>query len=472
MQQSLIRVRIRGIYATALTKIALDEGFQIVQPSRIIAERFKLPDLKLPADVTIKTNDRDPNEVLVIGYEGKADRVLSALQRHLKYSFYWVSPLALHSTIKVLVIRRDENTCIVDAGGIEAELLATNCRENEQLVASVVRPGVKPYEKPRLVPGARIIGDYAIVYEAAEKPRVTVSEHVRNTAKKAELVALASIATSKGLSVHWRSSSQFADEETLRKHLEELIRSLERIKHEAEHGDAGKQYSKGELVALARLSSVDKEYLDRVRDEVTPTIRLHHSVKSNLPSFSAIVDYAEKLKQRGVSEDALVEALTDTIMEHYRQKHRIKILHIKPSAEIIELGNARLKNIYRDRDSIIMILERIIHSKGVYDGLNIEKEPGDRIITEINTKEWVIRHTYYSANGELKGVYININTPPELTEEGIMYLDLEIDVIKNPQGETQIIDQDLLDQIFRKGIITAAMYEKALEEAKRLASQK
>ena len=36
------RIKIRGIYSTALTKFALDAGFRIVEPSEKVRERFHM----------------------------------------------------------------------------------------------------------------------------------------------------------------------------------------------------------------------------------------------------------------------------------------------------------------------------------------------------------------------------------------------------------------------------------------------
>jgi len=464
---SVVRVRVRGIYATALTRLIIDAGFQVVQPSRVIADRFNLPQLTLPADVTIKNSDSDPSELLIVGYEWAVNKVLEKLRELLPYSFYWRSSLPLHATVKARIRGSSGDMCIAEISGIEAELLIDReeCKPGGEVVASVVRPGVKPREKPRLAPGARVIGDYAILMES-ERPRVTVSEHVRNPEKRAELVALASEYTGRGFSIHWRSSSQHADPQVLSQHLRELYEALFGIRERAEKGEPG-VYSTGEAVVLVRLSSIDKATLDRVRDSVVPTIEFHHSVKSLAPGFSAVVDYAEKLKARGIDSDLLSETLLEMIGESLASARSVKLVHVKPDGTIVEIGRGEVRNAYMDRGRLIVVVERRVRSRGVYDGLSVEKEPGDRIVTEVDTSSWLIKHTYYSRSGEVKGVYINVNTPPEVSDDSIVYLDLEVDVVKKPGEKPRIIDEEELRKALEAGIITEKLYKEALEKAKK-----
>jgi protein associated with RNAse G/E len=80
------RVKVRGIYATALTRLLLDNGFKIVQPSAPIRERFKLPNImEEGSQPDIEINDRlDKQGINVVGDASSVEKFISILFENLE----------------------------------------------------------------------------------------------------------------------------------------------------------------------------------------------------------------------------------------------------------------------------------------------------------------------------------------------------------------------------------------------------
>ncbi len=72
------RIKIRGIYSTALTRLALDSGFEVVQPSERVNKRFCE---KLPEDASYEILVRDREDLQGIEARGEADQVCKLLIR-------------------------------------------------------------------------------------------------------------------------------------------------------------------------------------------------------------------------------------------------------------------------------------------------------------------------------------------------------------------------------------------------------
>ncbi len=465
----LIRARVRGIYATALTNILLKKGIQIVQASRIISTRFNIPQLPLPADVTVKNSDDDPSELLVIGYPWAVKGIEEELRSILTAAFYWHSVLPVHATVRAKVIGEENGKCTAKVNGQQVIIVDINdCIPDKIVTASIIKTAVKPGETPLLRPGARIIGDYAIVYRS-DKPKTTISEHIRNTGKRAELLALASNYTNEGISVHWRSSAQHADTDTLQRHLRELVEKLQKVEDEIKDKPTG-VYTDGEDVLLIRLSSIDKQVLDEYRNEVIPTTPYHHTLKSlGDPELQTICEFADTIVETDPnSKQLLYKSIPRYLATKLLEKKRIAILHIRPNGEVIKLGNPEIKNIYYEGEGELqLILVRRVKSTGIYDGLNVEKEPGDIIETIIRSNQWYIEHRYYNENMELKGIYININTPPEIGLNKITYLDLAIDIVKRPGEKPKVIDVEELKEYYKRNILTDKIVERIVQELHR-----
>ncbi|MEM2904445.1 MAG: DUF402 domain-containing protein [Candidatus Bathyarchaeia archaeon] len=78
----MVKVRLRGVYATALTRLLLDEGFEVVQLSPEAQRRFGLGENPYPYDVTV--HDRtDLQGVEARGSLEALEEFRSALTRHL-----------------------------------------------------------------------------------------------------------------------------------------------------------------------------------------------------------------------------------------------------------------------------------------------------------------------------------------------------------------------------------------------------
>ncbi len=78
----MAKARIRGIYSTALTKLLLGHGFEIVQPSCNIKDRFGIGELNEPPDLDIRER-RDRQGVLASGEAESINNFKSILQSHL-----------------------------------------------------------------------------------------------------------------------------------------------------------------------------------------------------------------------------------------------------------------------------------------------------------------------------------------------------------------------------------------------------
>ena len=465
-----IRVRVRGIYATALSVLLREKGLQLVNVSKVLQERLGLPaNAELPADVTIKDSNNDPHELLVIGFPEETNHVINILVEALRYLVIRRSRLNLYSSYKPLNRLKENNECLIEIlPGIYGKL-ARGYECTDYPVVHVVRSYFGGSEYPVVAPGLTIVGEYLIL-TIGDKPRVTFSEHIRSEDRRLALLALSMKYKERGLSIHWRSSSSTAPLEKVGEELSELAGKIEEIFGKISEVEPGTELTKGEHLALIGLTEPAKNILDDYRSRAVSTIKYHHTIKAMSPrEFQSLVDFSEYMVSRlGIDGIKVGEALLDYIVSNINTR-RIEIHHVKPTGERIVLGPARLEEVVRLENNAWMIkLRRLVRNSGVYDGLGIEKESGDHIETIITTGHWHVIHKYFSQDNKLKGIYVNINTPPEVSLDKIRYYDLYIDVVCLPHEQPRIIDREELDKAYKQGIITRQLYEKALEEAEKL----
>lgn len=206
-----------------------------------------------------------------------------------------------------------------------------------------------------------------------------------------------------------------------------------------------------------------KASLDVIRSKVTYTLPYHHLCRAGGETLSNVVSMLEELVDSGALERELAERRIADLVNRLapRRGCSAMIHHTKPLSGKILLGPFRF---YRSGD--VLIGERVIRSFGKYDGLDVDKTPGDLSVSKIKRFSWRMDTRYYGLGKAEKGRYINISTPIHVYESHAWYVDLGIDVVEKPNGERRIIDTEELDKLLENSCISKELYDKALSEAK------
>jgi hypothetical protein len=404
-----MKIRIRGIYATALTYM-LSKNFEIVQQSPQIAERFMQEIIREPADITFKDGE-DKGSLIV---SGSADNFENYLKEIFPYSIVWKSPVKLYSLIET-----------------------QNCKYQNYDVEPCLEKGIviKPPTDGRkiILSLPKAVSKFAMVWRGEGK--TFFSEHIVPEERK-RLLNISIKYNKKGYNVKWRSNAQFEKNYLLEKDLENLI-------FKYENDDFSKQ---GCDFYLINLSLEDKLELDKIRSLVVPTINFHHMLKL---SRSREVDIAESGKDN-------VTQILESLIKDY-----MEIEHIKINGRRIFLKPGKVIEKRISDNGYFLLLRREISGNGYYDGLGIRKEEGDYDIMEIDSSKWHEVHNYYSKDGTLKGKYINISTPPELLDGKIRYIDLEVDIIIKNEDKF-VVDEEKLEE--NKKYLSYKMLERIKKE--------
>ena len=209
-----------------------------------------------------------------------------------------------------------------------------------------------------------------------------------------------------------------------------------------------------------------KMRLDECRREVAPTVQRHHYYKACGGEASSAAEMAERLLLRGRPAEEVEEMLRRTLEPYFPfEGSELLVEHVKLSGDVLSLGRAVIEAY--DEDSLIRYT-RELRGGGVYDGLRVVKEAGDRAVTEARPGEYYTVTRYFSKGGRFKGAYINLNTPLELYPSKVRYVDLEVDICIWPGGDIEVVDAEMLERAAAEGVITDRLFEVVREKTEKI----
>jgi len=449
----LLKARVRGVYTTALTKLLLDHGFDMVQASATTKQRFALREDNSSPDLDIYDR-RDRQGVKALGKADPANKFTSLLQSFLEDVVVRKWSVTVDGIYKGTLKEADTatNTVLVDIGsavGVLQDTEIPSYATEQQLLVQVERWRLGS-RQPTLTTEIKIPGTNAILIPGRQ---VKISRKIMDWQTRTRLRQLGEELATESWGVLWRTSAANQSLDVLRNEVSTLVERAESIVQKAEQVEAPATLWEGAHFLNVEFPALSKKRLDDVRKTVAPTIDGHHHYKACGQRVSTALEMAEKLLEKGYSQADVNDLLRQTVEAEFpRVGSWIKIEHVKPDGRVFHLGPALVEVFAQDEPFIRF--RRVFKRIGVYDGLNIPKHPDDYAITEVKMGEWHFKTQYFTREGRIKGTYINLNTPIEVYPYSIRYVDLEADVCVWPDGGVETLEMEKLEEAAKKGLVT------------------
>lgn len=517
-----MNVHIRGIYSTALTKLFLDAGFPIIFPSMPIQKRFDIKPISMIKEgqysKEISIEDRWDKQGISIQFK-------KPIWKNLVDNKFEDFPLSFSRFPDLIRFqprfhRNDIYQGIVTYSNKKKGFSFIKLLPGEETTEK--NPEYKDFQTDsgyfnKYLPegkegifqvksedsGARaanlgsyytIPGDFIVLNPFDNQVRI--SRSITEEKEKQRLKVIGEEAqegTEHGYII--RTAAKYANKEEILQESIYLKNELQKIKQKVNkiNGEIGKIYLNSRSLNLVFSSNI-KAQLDELRQEITPTVQKHHSLKSNLKEHHKLsnynlnvidlLDYTEDLlqnaqglkptisKEQTNSQDITPEIKQFLLKEYYTsldQSNRFSIDHFKLTGKHFQLRPGNIEHIDKTNlGSITLVIRRNFEPGGTYDELDIPIEKGDYALTFLKENQWYYCSEYYSKNEHLKGKYYNINTPLEITHKGVHYVDLEIDVVQNEAKQRFIVDEERLQYTYEKERISENLYHQAQEIAQEL----
>jgi len=484
-----VNVRVRGIYATALTRLFLESGHDVVDASAPIRRRFDEPFPADPADVRVSTTD-DGQGVGAEGTPTALDAARPLLTGVGIDTLAWTDPTPPGTVLDGTVTetlgggavvslavggvgeaegRSDRETASVDGylpyGAVDDRV------ETGDVVRVQVRESAAPWEsrRPELDAGLRV-GGGLVSLEPGSGTRVDVRDD-ESARELAGMTDLLEIEPPDGWRAVWGPAALDAGMDALEAGLDRAVDAAERMAAAA--GETGVLDDASEVSdgAIARPNAgiwvwfgrTSRFVLDDTRRAVETTLPGHHRIKAGTVAASAGVDFAEALCDPDPDAAFPFTVVSESFGPTAGDSLRIE--HGKPDGRLITLGEGEVTEV--DADGGVTV-EREMTPGGTYDGLGGRREAGDVAVTSFSEGRWWYPTTYRGTDGNVKGTYVNVCTPVEVFPQAARYVDLHVDVIKHPDGTVKRVDDGVLDDSIEAGHTPEPLAEKARSVASAL----
>jgi len=468
------RVRVRGIYATALTELLVAAGHAVVDPSGPIRERFDRSFDEGLHEVAVETTD-DRQGVEIAGDPDGVGTIAETVEAVGIDTFCWQDPTPVGAVYDGVVTETLGGGAVLELGAGEGYLpyeAVDEYVEEDDRYRVQMTDSTPPWtdDRPELSPELRASGGLVELVQGQSRPSSDLpNERATELTRTLDLL---SADVPDGWGVHWPYAAEDADLETVAAALStaadrahELSDALEATP--TDEGEVPRELAAPTTGRWTWFGRESRFELDECRRAVTTTMAGHHRIKAAHRAASSAVDLVEAVCADPTATDGDADLPFGAVAENFgpRGGDRVRIEHGKPDGRLYTLGRATVRE--REPDGQV-VLRREMKSSGEYDGLGTTREPGDVAITRVREGRWWYPTAYRSEDGRKRGTYVNVCTPVEVFPDGIRYVDLHVDVVKRPDGEVERVDEEELEAAVDAGTVSPELAERARDVASRV----
>jgi hypothetical protein len=452
------RVRVRGIYATALTATF----GTVVQASPAIRERFDETFTADPPEASVETTGNRQG-VGVHGDPDAVETVANELGDISRDTFVWGADLPRDGLYAGEVTETLGGGALVDCGVgtgfLPYSKTAGHVDDGDRLRIQVSEPRASWVDRrPVLDTTARVRGGLAHLvrggYRGGSGP---------------ELAEILPVDPPEGWGVDWAPAADEAGLDALGDTLEALGERAEALDSAftdapAPDAVAPHTYWEGAATRWVWFGREARFELDERRRAVAPTMPGHHRTKAATGAASTAVDFVETVCEELFGDESDNETGNDAfpfraVVGQFGPAvgESVSIGHGKPDGRYIDLGPGEVTDI----DGETVTVERELSGGGSYDALGVPKREGDVATTKFREGRWWYPTVYRGADGERRGTYVNVCTPLEVFPGEVRYVDLHVDVIRRADGTVERVDDDELNDAVEAGLVGEQLATKA-----------
>ena len=438
-----MKVKVRGIYSTAISKLLLDEKVEITQAADALKEALKINDESKP-DVVIE--DTETKEGVYL-YGNNVEKIVDIMRKRLKMSIFYREEIGKIYCGIIKNTDQKSKSIVISLPGDEEGVL------DLKSFWGYVKPGAKilvqskgTYDgKIMLSTQLSIFGDNIIIIKNGF---TKMSKGIHSNEGKTKLYEIAKGLNLKDWGILWVQGAEDREEEVLKKELEELQKKESEINESFNNCNEPSILYEGMNKYFILFDGEDKNELDSIRKGVMPTIINHHKLKS--AGYTILTDFAENLLDK-YSDDEITEKINQVLLRYGPVKEKL-----------YRIAFTRLNGTSFKIDGIVSDME-IKNNEVQKLSIKTRSDWGDRTYTIDKDSEYM----EVLKNGEKERMLI---IKPEIFPKFAKIITFDI-IAKREGEEIKVQNEDRLEKLNKKGEISEELKDelsKVVSEMKKL----